>query len=104
VTRDHQERRTIERSIPLIEEIGRTIEIATSSPHIRRRRDPSDALMMQISGVRSIIPQDMIWKSAKLFWIIRRCYHQQHRHLKIFVGANIAEKIPTVMSIWQRST
>jgi hypothetical protein len=23
-----------------------------------------------------IVPMDMIWKSAKLFWIIKGCHHQ----------------------------
>jgi hypothetical protein len=32
------------------------------------------------SGARSITPQDMIWKSAKLFWIVRRCHHQHRWH------------------------
>jgi hypothetical protein len=58
------------RSTPLTLEIGRIAEITgivASSPQIRRRRDPSDASMMQRSGARFIIPLDMIWKSAKLF-------------------------------------
>jgi hypothetical protein len=40
---------------------------AGNNPHIRRRRDPFDALMVQKSGARSIVPMDMIWKSVKLF-------------------------------------
>jgi hypothetical protein len=67
----------------MIEEIGRTVEIV---------------------GARFIVPQDMIWNSAKLFWIARRYRHQQRQHLKIPVGGNITEKIPTASSIWRRST
>jgi hypothetical protein len=97
----------IRRSTLLTEEIGRTAEITgimVSSHQIRRRRDHSDAPMMQRSGVRFIIPQDMIWKSVKLFWIVRRCRYQQRQHLKIPIRVNITEKIPMAMSIWQRST
>jgi hypothetical protein len=53
----------IGRSTLLTEEIGRTAEIAgitVSSHQIRRRRDHSDAPMMQRSGARFIIPHDMI--------------------------------------------
>jgi hypothetical protein len=56
---------------------------------IRKRRDISVALMTQRSGARFIAPQDMIWKSAKLFWIGRRCHRQQRRCHKMPVGANI---------------
>jgi hypothetical protein len=97
----------IGRSTPLTEEIRRTAEITgivASSLRIKRRRDPSDVLMTQRSGVRFIISHDMIWKSVKLLWIARRCRHQQRRHLKIPVWANIAKKIPTTTNIWQRST
>jgi hypothetical protein len=58
------------RSTPLNEEIKRTMEVtgtAGNNPHIRRRRDPSDAPMVQKSGARSIVPMDMIWKNVKLF-------------------------------------
>jgi hypothetical protein len=51
------------RSTPLTLEIGRIAEITgivASSPQIRRRRDPSDASMMQRSGARFIVPLDMI--------------------------------------------
>jgi hypothetical protein len=60
--------------------------------------------MAQKSGARSIVPMDMIWKSAKLFCIAKECYHQQRRHLKILVRESIAERSPMEMSIWQRST
>jgi hypothetical protein len=65
--------RTIRRSTQLIEEIMEISEIAdimgiaSSNPQIRRRRDRSITLLMMRSGARSIIPQEMIWKSAKLF-------------------------------------
>jgi hypothetical protein len=90
-----------------MEEIRRTAEVAgttRNNPQIRRRRDPSDTPMMQRSGVRSIVLMDMIWKSAKLFWITKGCHHQQRRHLKIPVGESIAERFPTAMSIWRKST
>jgi hypothetical protein len=60
----------IGRSTPWNEKFRRTVGhtgIVKNNPQIRRKRDPSDALMTQKSGVRSIIPMDMIWKSAKLF-------------------------------------
>jgi hypothetical protein len=47
----------------LTEEIGRTTEIVgitSSRSQIRRRRDPSDAPMTLRSGVRFIVPHDMI--------------------------------------------
>jgi hypothetical protein len=56
--------------------------------------------MAQKSGARSIVPMDMIWKSAKLFCIAKECYHQQRRHLKILVRESIAERSPMEMSIW----
>jgi hypothetical protein len=40
--------------------------IASSSPRIRKRRGILVTLMMQRCGVRSIAPQDTIWKSAKI--------------------------------------
>jgi hypothetical protein len=86
MARGHQERRRTGRSTPLTEEIRRTVEVADTvgnNPQIRRRRDPSNAPMMQRSGTRSNVSMDMIWKSAKLFWIAKGCRHQQHRHLKI---------------------
>jgi hypothetical protein len=46
---------------------------------------------------------DMIWKSAKLFWITKENRHQQRQQLKIPVGESIIERSPTKMSIWQRS-
>jgi hypothetical protein len=57
-------------------EIGRTAEITSitaSSPRIRRRRDPSDAPMTLRNDARFIVLQDMIYKSAKLFGIAKRC-------------------------------
>jgi hypothetical protein len=51
----------------------------------------------------SSIPMDMIWKSAKLFWITKENRHQQRQQLKIPVGESIIERSPTKMSIWQRS-
>jgi hypothetical protein len=90
------------RSIQLTGEIARieeTVDIATSSPWIRRKRDPSGVPTMQKSGVRSIALQDMIWRSARLFWITRRCRHQQRQHLKIPIGVSIVEMILTTMSI-----
>jgi hypothetical protein len=95
------------RSTPQNEEIRKTAEdtgTAENNSQIRRKRDPSDVPMAQKSGARSIAPMDMIWKSAKIFWIVKECRHQQHRHLKIPAGENIAERSPTEMSIWQRST
>jgi hypothetical protein len=63
----------IRMSTQLIEEIAGIIGIvdimgiASSSPWIRRRRDCSITLPTQRSGVRSIIPHDIIWKSAQNF-------------------------------------
>jgi hypothetical protein len=34
---------------------------------------------------------DMIWKSAKLFWIVKRCRRQQRRHPKIPARENIVQ-------------
>jgi hypothetical protein len=59
--------------------------------------------MMQKSDVKFIAPQDMIWKSAKLFWTARGCHRQHHRHLKNLDGVSIAVKTPTVTSTWLRS-
>jgi hypothetical protein len=89
------------------EEIRRIAEdtsIAGNNTLIRRKGDPSDAPTTQRSGVRSIALMDMIWKSAKLFWIIKRCHPQQRRHPKIPAVENIAERCSTEMSIWQKST
>jgi hypothetical protein len=52
------------------EEIRRSAEDTSTGENnsqIRRKRDPSDASMVQKSGVRSIVPMDMIRKSARLF-------------------------------------
>jgi hypothetical protein len=46
---------------------------------------------------------DMIWKSAKLFWITKEYHHQQHWHPKIPVRESIIERSLTEMSIWRRS-
>jgi hypothetical protein len=62
--------RMIEKSTRLTEEITKTVDImgiASSSPQIRMRRGLSIALMTQRSGARSIVPQDTIRKSEKLF-------------------------------------
>jgi hypothetical protein len=97
----------IGRSTPQNEEIRRTVEDTATmenNTQIRRKGDPSDAPTMQRSGVKSITPMDMIWKSAKLFWIIKRCHLQQHRHPKIPTGESITGRSPMEMSIWQKST
>jgi hypothetical protein len=47
--------------------IAAIMETASNSPLIRRRKDHSGDLLMQKSGVKSIAPQDTIWKSVKLF-------------------------------------
>jgi hypothetical protein len=63
----------IGRSTQLTKEITKIVdptditETACSSPWIRKRRGRSIALMMQKSSARSIVPQNMISKSAKLF-------------------------------------
>jgi hypothetical protein len=60
----------IESSTPWNEEIRRTTEdtaTAENNTQIRWKGDPSDPLTAQRSGVKSIAPMDMIWKSAKLF-------------------------------------
>jgi hypothetical protein len=76
ITRGCQERRsrTIRRSILQTVGIMETTEImkiTNNNPHSRRRRGHSAALMMQRSGVSFIAPQDMICRSARLFWIAR---------------------------------
>jgi hypothetical protein len=103
--------RMIGRSTQLTEEITKIVEtmdimeIACSSPWIRKKRGRSIALMRQKSSARSIVPQDMIWQSAKLFWIVTRCHHHQHWWPKNPVGENTAGLIPpTMMSRWERST
>jgi hypothetical protein len=55
--------------------IGKSIPL---NKEIRRTRERS--------GAKSITLMDMIWKSAKLFWIAKRCRLQQHRHPKIPAG------------------
>jgi hypothetical protein len=95
--------RTIGKSTQLTEEITKIAEtmditgITSSNPQIRKRRGISITLMMQRSGVRSITPQNMIWKSTKLFWIARRCHHHQHRWPRNPVGMNTAKPIPPTM-------
>jgi hypothetical protein len=66
---------------------------------IRRKGDPSDAPTTQRSGARSIAPMDMIWKSAKLFWIVKRCHLQQCRHPKIPVRESITGRSLTETNI-----
>jgi hypothetical protein len=98
--------RAIGRSIQLIigiTEIVDITKIASSNPQIRRRRDCSITLLMQRSGARSIVPQDTIWKSEKLFWITRRCHHQ-HRWHKNHIEAKIVEPILITRIRWARST
>jgi hypothetical protein len=90
----------IERSTRPTRETARTAEITgitTSSPLIRKRRGLFIALMISRSGVRSIVPQDTIWKSVKVFSIRRRCYCQQRQCHKMLVGANITGQIPLMM-------
>jgi hypothetical protein len=86
-----------------ITEIADIAGIASSNPRIRRRRDRSITLPMEKSGARSIVPQHTIWKSGKLFWIIRRCHHHQHRWPKNPVKASIAEPIPITRIKWGKS-
>jgi hypothetical protein len=62
--KDNREVNTADREIPKTEE---SMDIAASSPWRRRKRGPSSVPMMLKSGVRSITPQDMIWRSARLF-------------------------------------
>jgi hypothetical protein len=99
--------RTTRKSTQLIGEITKITditEIASSSPQIKKTRGLSIALMMQRSGARSIAPQDTIWKSVKIFWIARRCHHQQHWWPRSPVGANTARPILlTTMNNWERS-
>jgi hypothetical protein len=94
----------IRRSTQQIGVIAKTMGIAENNPQIRRRGDPSDALMMEKSGVRSIVPHDMTWKSARLFWIAKRCCHQQCQHPKNPTEVSISEVIKMMMSQWGRST
>jgi hypothetical protein len=96
--------RTIGKSTQLTGEIAKITETASNSSRIRKRRGISIALMIQRSGVRSIVPQDVIWRSAKLFWIVRRCHHQQHRWPRNPVGVNTTGLIPPPpMNRWERS-
>jgi hypothetical protein len=89
------------------QETTRTAEIMSimaSNPLLRNKRGLFVALMTQRSGVRSIVPQDTIWKSVKLFWIGRRCHCQQRRCHNMPVGVNITQRILlTTMSRWGRS-
>jgi hypothetical protein len=102
MARSHQEKGMTKRSTPQNEEIRRTAEdtgTAENNPQIRRKGDPFDAPMAQKNGARSIVLMDMIWKSAKLFWITKECRHLQRRYPKIPVGESITERPPTEMSI-----
>jgi hypothetical protein len=95
------------RSTPCNKENKETVEdtgTVENNFQIRRRGDPSDAPMMQKSGVRSTVPMGMIWKSVKLFWTAKECCHQQRRHLKIPTGESIAKRLPMKMRILQKST
>jgi hypothetical protein len=60
--------------------------------------------MMHKSGARFTVLMGMIWKSVKLFYTTKECGHQQRRHLKIPTEESIAERLPTEMSIWWKST
>jgi hypothetical protein len=107
MARSHQEEWMIGRSTPRNEEIRRATEDTTTAennPQSRRKGDPSDAPTAQRSSVKSIAPMDMIWKNARLFYIIKRCHLQQRRHPKIPAGESIAGKSPTEMIIWRKST
>jgi hypothetical protein len=55
------------REIAKIAETVDIVGIASSNPRIRKGRGLYIALTMQRSDTRSIVPQDTIWKSAKLF-------------------------------------
>jgi hypothetical protein len=89
----------IRRSTQRITKIMGTVR---SNLEIRRRKDHSDDLPMQKSGVKFIALPDTIWKSAQLFWIARRCQHNQ-RH-KSYIKVNIIELILTMRTRWIRST
>jgi hypothetical protein len=56
---------------------------------------------MHRSGARSIVPQDMIWRSARLFWIVRRCHHPKRR--RSCVKVTTVELILTTRTRWMRS-
>jgi hypothetical protein len=103
LTRGYQERssKTIRRSILQIVGIMKITEIVNNSPQSRRRRGRSVDLVMQRSGERSITPQDTIWRSARLFWITRRCQHLKWRRSR--VEDNIIRQIPTMKTRWMRS-
>jgi hypothetical protein len=99
------------KSTQLIGEITKIAEtaditgITSSRLQIRKRRGISVTLMMQRSDARSIAPQDMIWKSAKLFRNVKRCHHHQHRWPRNPIGANTDGPIlPPPTSKWERST
>jgi hypothetical protein len=52
---------------------------AVSDPHSRKRRGLFGVPMTQRSGVRFTALRGMIWRSAKLSWIGRRCHPQQRQ-------------------------
>jgi hypothetical protein len=64
MARGHQEKGMPGRSTPWNEEIRRTAEdtstVKKNNSQIRRKGDPFDAPMTQKSGVRFIVPMDMI--------------------------------------------
>jgi hypothetical protein len=101
--RGHQKRRKVGRSTPLTGEIIKIMATAVSSPWIRRRRGISGIPMTQRSGARFTALHDTIWKSARLFWIGRRCHHQQRWRLKSSDRSINAGSILTVMNRWERS-
>jgi hypothetical protein len=98
-----QRRWMIERSTQLTEEILKIMATTASSPQIRRRGGIFGIPIMQRSGARFTAPQEMIWKSARLFWIRRRCHHQQHWHPKKLDGYINIGLILTMMNRWERS-
>jgi hypothetical protein len=96
----------IGRLILLNGEIGKTTGIkdsVESSPRVRKREDLSDDRIMQKSGVKFTTQQDMIRKSVKLFWVVKRCHHQHHWRHKSPGEAIIAGKVPMMTSIWSKS-
>jgi hypothetical protein len=101
--RELQRKKKIGRSTPLIGEIVKITDITASNPQIRKRRGIFGVRTTQRSGVRSIAPWDMIWKSARLLWIARRCRRQQYWCPKKPVGLSSARLILTVMNRWERS-
>jgi hypothetical protein len=103
--RGPHERRMIARSTQLTGAVAGTKETAdsvVSNPRSRKRRGHFSVPMTRRSGVTFIAPWGMMWRSAKLFYIGRRCHPQQrqcHRNLGKVI---IVGKILTEMSRWRR--